>query len=100
MLDSFLLGMIPALNVLWDLSLLRFAATAGTWPLLIHIHRRAVGTRGQGHRHQEASEARESMRREHSHPRPPNNPERSTGPMTNRSPEFGLDYDEIVAGGR
>ena len=42
MLGFFLLGLIPALNVLWDLSLLAFAATAGYLALLIHIHRRAV----------------------------------------------------------
>jgi len=42
MLGLFLLGMIPALQVLWDLSLLAFAATAGYLALLIHIHRRDV----------------------------------------------------------
>ena len=42
MLGFFLLGLIPALNVLWDLSLLAFAATAGYLALLIHIHRRSV----------------------------------------------------------
>ena len=36
------LGMIPALRVLWGLSLLAFAAAAAYLALLIYIHRRAV----------------------------------------------------------
>ena len=42
MLGFFLLGMIPALKVLWGFSLLAFGAAAGYLALLIHIHRRAV----------------------------------------------------------
>ena len=38
----FVLGMIPALRVLWGLSLLAFAAAAGYLALLIYIHRREV----------------------------------------------------------
>jgi hypothetical protein len=41
-LGFFLLGMIPALKVLWGFSLLTFGAAAGYLALLIHIHRRAV----------------------------------------------------------
>ena len=41
-LGFFLLGTIPAMKVMWDLSLLSFAATAGYLALLIHVHRRAV----------------------------------------------------------
>ena len=40
-----ILGMIPALRVLWGLSLLAFAAAAGYLALLIYIHRRAVERR-------------------------------------------------------
>jgi hypothetical protein len=42
MLGFFVLGMIPALRVLWGLSLLAFAAAAGYLALLIYMHRRAV----------------------------------------------------------
>jgi len=41
-LGFFVLGMIPALRVLWGLSLLAFAAAAGYLALLIYMHRRAV----------------------------------------------------------
>ena len=44
-LGFFVLGMIPALRVLWGLSLLAFAATAGYLALLIYVHRRAVERR-------------------------------------------------------
>jgi membrane protein implicated in regulation of membrane protease activity len=42
MLGFFVLGLVPSLRVLWDVSLLAFAATAGYLALLIHFHRRAV----------------------------------------------------------
>ena len=42
MLGFFLLGMIPSLRILWDASLLAFAATAAYLALLIHFHRREV----------------------------------------------------------
>lgn len=42
MLGLFLLGVIPGLAVLWDLSLLTFGVTAGYLALLIHFHRCAV----------------------------------------------------------
>jgi len=42
MVGFFLLGLVPSLRVLWDASLLAFAATAGYLALLIHFHRRAV----------------------------------------------------------
>lgn len=45
MSGCFVLGMIPALRVLWGLSLLAFAAAAGYLALLIYIHRRAVERR-------------------------------------------------------
>jgi hypothetical protein len=41
----FVLGLIPALRVLWGLSLLAFAATASYLALLIYIHRRAMERR-------------------------------------------------------
>jgi hypothetical protein len=41
-LGFFLLGTIPVMKVMWDFSLLSFAATAGYLALLIHVHRRAV----------------------------------------------------------
>lgn len=44
-LGFFVLGLVPALRVLWGLSLLAFAATAGYVALLIYVHRRAVERR-------------------------------------------------------
>ncbi len=41
-IGTFLLGAIPGLGVLWDLSLLALAATAGYVALLIHFQRVAV----------------------------------------------------------
>jgi hypothetical protein len=41
----FLLGTVPALRILWGLSLLAFAAGAGYVALLIYMHRRAVERR-------------------------------------------------------
>jgi len=41
-LGFFLLGIIPALRILWDASLLAFGLTAAYLALLIHFHRRAV----------------------------------------------------------
>ncbi|MGD1011601.1 MAG: hypothetical protein ABR925_03580 [Acidimicrobiales bacterium] len=42
MLGLFLLGIIPGLAVLWDISLLAFGITAAYLALLIHFHRCAV----------------------------------------------------------
>ncbi len=47
MLGFFVLGMIPALRVLWGLSLLVLAAAAGYLALLIYMHRRAVERRAK-----------------------------------------------------
>jgi len=102
MLGFFLLGMIPALNVLWDLSLLAFAATAGYLALLIHIHRCAVERDAKIIDIQERLGSQKvdvpvstiiPVRR--------NDPEEidwSDDELL--GPSFGLDYDEIVAGGR
>jgi hypothetical protein len=102
MLGFFLLGMIPALNVLWDLSLLAFAATAGYLALLIHIHRRAV------EREVKVIDIQERLGSQRVDapvstviPVRRNNPEEidwSDDELL--GPSFGLDYDEIVAGGR
>jgi len=42
MIGFFVLGMIPALRILWDASLLALGTTAAYLALLIHFHRRAV----------------------------------------------------------
>ena len=102
MLGFFLLGMIPALKVLWDLSLLAFAATAGYLALLIHIHRRAVEREVKVVDIQERlAEPESRCARAHRRPSPPKRPEEldwSDDELLD--PAFGLDYDEIVAGGR
>ncbi len=102
MLGFFLLGIIPDLKVLWDLSLLAFAATAGYLALLIHIHRRAV-------EHEvkvvDIQERLASLKADV--------PMHIAVPVHQDGPEelgwsddelfaqtFGLDYDDIVAGSR
>jgi hypothetical protein len=102
MLGFLLLGMIPGLKTLWDLSLLAFAATAGYVAMLIHIHRRAV------EREVKVVDIQERLR---SHsvdvaastviPVRHNEPDEiSWSDDELLGPAFGLDYDEIVAGGR
>ena len=97
-----LLGMIPVLKVLWDLSLLAFAATAGYLALLIHIHRRAVERevkvvdiqelRGKKTADVPASTVTTVGRYV------PEEIDWSEDELL--GPAFELDYDEIVAGGR
>ncbi len=102
MLGFFLLGMIPSLNVLWALSLLAFAATAGYLALLIHIHRCAV------ERDVKIIDIQERLGSQRV-----DVPVSTVIPVRRNDPEeidwsddellgpsFGLDYDEIVAGGR
>jgi hypothetical protein len=102
MLGFFLLGMIPALNVLWDLSLLAFAATAGYLALLIHIHRCAVERDAKIIDIQERLESQKlDVPVSTIIPARRNDPEEidwSDDELL--GPSFGLDYDEIVAGGR
>ena len=101
MLGFFLLGMIPALNVLWDLSLLAFAATACYLALLIHVHRSAVERevkvvdiqeRLSSQRVDASANTVMLVRRE--------SDEIDWSANDLLGPAFGLDYDEIVAGGR
>ncbi|MGA2805633.1 MAG: hypothetical protein ABSF89_14805 [Acidimicrobiales bacterium] len=102
MLGFFLLGMVPGLKVLWDLALLAFAATAGYLALLIHIHRRAV------ERDVKVVDIQERLRNQNA-----NATADTVIPVRRIEPEdvdwsddellgpaFGLDYDEIMAGGR
>ena len=101
-LGFFLLGTIPDMKVLWDLSLLAFATTAGYLALLIHIHRRVVERDVKVVDIQERLDSPKT-----------NVPMRIVIPVHQDSPEeldwsddelfgpvFGLDYDDIVAGGR
>lgn len=101
MLGFFLLGMIPDLKVLWDLSLLAVAATAGYLALLIHIHRRVV------ERDVKVVDIQERLGNPKAEV-----PMRIVIPVHQDTPEeldwsddelfdpvFGLDYDDIVAGG-
>jgi len=101
MLGFFLLGLIPALNVLWDLSLLAFAATACYLALLIHVHRSAVERevkvvdiqeRLSSQRVDASANTVMLVRRE--------SDEIDWSANDLLGPAFGLDYDEIVAGGR
>ncbi len=102
MLGFFLLGIIPDLKVLWDLSLLAFAATAGYLALLIHIHRRAVEREVKV---VDIQERLASLKADV--------PMRIAVPVHQDGPDelgwsddelfapvFGLDYDDIVAGSR
>ncbi len=101
-LGFFLLGMIPTLRVLWDLSLLAFAVTAGYVALLIHMHRRAVEREAkvvdiqERLRHANVESAVSTVapvgRNEHE--------EVDWSQDEVLGPAFGLDYDGIMAGGR
>ena len=102
MLGFFLLGMVPGWRVLWDLALLAFAATAGYLALLIHIHRRAV------ERDVKVVDIQERLRNQNAEAIAsiaipvrrvePEDVDWSDDELL--GPAFGLDYDEIVAGGR
>jgi hypothetical protein len=102
MLGFLLLGMVPGLRVLWDLALLAFAATAGYLALLIHVHRRAV------EREVKVVDIQERLQRQNV-----SSAADTVVPVLRNEPEdvdwsddqlldpvFGLDYEEIVAGGR
>ncbi len=102
MLGLFLLGIVPGLRVMWDLTLLAFAATAGYLALLIHIHRRAM------ERDVKVVDIQEHLRNQNVEPTVS-----AVIPVRRVEPEyvnwsdadllgsaFGLDYDEVVAGGR
>lgn len=103
-LGLFALGIIPALRVLWGLSLLAFAATAGYVALLIYVHRRAVERRVK------VVNIRD-LRRETASVRPKTSnalaPTASHARYTDEADwdeddviDAEYDYDEIVAGGR
>jgi hypothetical protein len=106
-LGFFLLGMIPALKVLWGFSLLAFGAAAGYLALLIHIHRRAVereikvvdilGRRGEPGVGVPVTAAVPAA----VVPARRNAPEEVAWADDEwLGPAFGFDYDEIVAAGR
>jgi len=96
-LGFFVLGMIPALRVLWGLSLLAFAAAAGYLALLIYIHRRAV------ERQVKVIDIRD-LRNEPGVGLAVNTPRRRSVAQEMDDEyldaAFGYDYDEIMAGGR
>jgi hypothetical protein len=111
MLGFFVLGMIPALRVLWGLSLLAFAAAAGYLALLIYMHRRAEERKAK------VVDIRD-LRQEAGRAVPVTAPVRVVVGVRQRDwdeadfgeddlsdddlsdPAFDYDYDEIMAGGR
>jgi hypothetical protein len=103
MLGFFVLGMIPALRVLWGLSLLVLAAAAGYLALLIYMHRRAVERRAKvvdirDLRHEAGvpvtDVARDVAFRRRSVA------EEMWEEDERLDPSLDYDYDEIMAGGR
>jgi len=97
-LGFFVLGMIPALRVLWGLSLLAFAAAAGYLALLIYMHRRVVERQVKvidiRDLHSEPSSTGLAI----SVPRRRSVAEEMDDEYLDAAFEY--DYDEIMAGGR
>lgn len=97
------LGMIPALRILWGLSLLAFAAAAAYIALLIYIHRRAVERRVKvvdirDLRRDASPETSEAWSRAAAHRRSSEDIEWGDDDMLDAAVDY--DYDEIMAGGR
>jgi hypothetical protein len=105
MLGFFVLGLVPALRVLWGLSLLVLAAAAGYLALLIYIHRRSVERRTK------VVDIRD-LRHDAGEPATPNAASRESSFRRRSVSEemweedemldsaLAYDYDEIMAGGR
>lgn len=97
-LGFFVLGMIPALRVLWGLSLLAFAAAAGYLALLIYMHRRVVEQQVKVIDIRDLHSGPSSTGLAISVPRRRSVAEEMDDEYLDAAFEY--DYDEIMAGGR